>query len=189
MACSRQIIQLIDNWTYGDVDFQWGLYSAHVSSWSCSYSLCSYSEISWRLWTLSEVYTVLMFQVEAVPRARVPIMKFQDRTSKIMVDLSFWNGMPVYNTRLIYQYTQTHPLVRPYLMVIRYWAKVQVSNLETMILLPLFSFQVSKSFQYILWNSIHSFHVWFILVSCRLRTLDIFLQVWSPLFICGSWES
>ena len=74
---------------------------------------------------------MLMFQVEAVPRARVPIVKFQDRASKIMVDLSFRNGMPVYNTQLINQYTQTHPLVRPYLMVIRYWAKVQVSNLET----------------------------------------------------------
>ncbi|XP_045133621.1 speckle targeted PIP5K1A-regulated poly(A) polymerase-like isoform X2 [Portunus trituberculatus] len=64
-------------------------------------------------------------KVEAVPRARVPIVKFQDRASGIMVDLSFRHGMPVYNTQLIYQYTQTHPLVRPYLMLIRYWAKVQ----------------------------------------------------------------
>uniref|UniRef100_A0A0P4WES5 Uncharacterized protein n=1 Tax=Scylla olivacea TaxID=85551 RepID=A0A0P4WES5_SCYOL len=64
-------------------------------------------------------------KVEPVPRARVPIVKFQDRASRIMVDLSFRHGMPVYNTQLIYQYTQTHPLVRPYLMVIRYWAKVQ----------------------------------------------------------------
>lgn len=65
-------------------------------------------------------------KVEAVPRARVPIVKFQDRASRIMVDLSFRHGMPVYNTQLIYQYTKTHPLVRPYLMLIRYWAKVQV---------------------------------------------------------------
>lgn len=65
------------------------------------------------------------FKVEAVPRARVPIVKFQDRSSRIMVDLSFRHAMPVYNTQLINQYTKTHPLVRPYLMVIRYWAKVQ----------------------------------------------------------------
>ncbi|KAG0719719.1 Speckle targeted PIP5K1A-regulated poly(A) polymerase [Chionoecetes opilio] len=64
-------------------------------------------------------------KVEAIPRARVPIVKFQDRSSRIMVDLSFRHGMPVHNTRLINQYSQTHPLVRPYLMVIRYWAKVQ----------------------------------------------------------------
>ncbi|MPC10939.1 Speckle targeted PIP5K1A-regulated poly(A) polymerase [Portunus trituberculatus] len=52
----------------------------------------------------------LVLGVEAVPRARVPIVKFQDRASGIMVDLSFRHGMPVYNTQLIYQYTQTHPL-------------------------------------------------------------------------------
>lgn len=64
-------------------------------------------------------------KVEAIARARVPIVKFQDRSSRILVDLSFRNAMAVYNTQLINQYTRTHPLVRPYLMMIRYWAKIQ----------------------------------------------------------------
>ncbi|CAL4091378.1 unnamed protein product, partial [Meganyctiphanes norvegica] len=65
------------------------------------------------------------YNVQAVPRARVPIVKFREWHSGIYVDVSFKNGMPVYNTELICQYTQTHELVRPYLMIIRYWAKIQ----------------------------------------------------------------
>lgn len=72
---------------------------------------------------------ITVFQVEAIARARVPIVKFQDRSSKLMVDLSFRNAMAVCNTQLINQYTRTHPLVRPYLMTIRYWAKIQVGML------------------------------------------------------------
>nr|XP_053641473.1 LOW QUALITY PROTEIN: speckle targeted PIP5K1A-regulated poly(A) polymerase-like [Cherax quadricarinatus] len=64
-------------------------------------------------------------KVQAVARARVPIVKFQDTQTGLMVDLSFRHGMPVYNTQLIYQYSISHPLVRPYLMLIRYWAKIQ----------------------------------------------------------------
>lgn len=76
------------------------------------------------------LYTLItVLQVEAIARARVPIVKFQDRSSRLMVDLSFRNAMAVYNTQLINQYTRTHPLVRPYLMVIRYWAKIQVGVL------------------------------------------------------------
>lgn len=64
-------------------------------------------------------------KVQAIARARVPIVKFEDPVTRLQVDLSFRHGMPVYNTRLICQYTRTHLLVRPYLMVIRFWAKVQ----------------------------------------------------------------
>lgn len=90
---------------------------------------------------------IIIFQVEAVPRARVPIVKFQDRSSRIMVDLSFRNAMPVYNTQLINQYTKAHPLVRPYLMVIRYWAKVQVGTLKNRTVMPLamITFEISIS--------------------------------------------
>lgn len=63
--------------------------------------------------------------VRAVARARVPIVKFIDSVTRLQVDLSFKHGMPVYNTALICQYTRTHYLVRPYLMIIRYWAKIQ----------------------------------------------------------------
>ena len=66
--------------------------------------------------------------MQAIARARVPIVKFEDALTRLQVDLSFRNGMPVYNTQLICQYTRTHTLVRPYLMVIRYWAKIQVRN-------------------------------------------------------------
>lgn len=72
---------------------------------------------------------IIVFQVEPIARARIPIVKFQDRSSKLMVDISFRNAMAVYNTELIKQYTRTHPLVRPYLMTIRYWAKIQVGVL------------------------------------------------------------
>ncbi|XP_068221956.1 speckle targeted PIP5K1A-regulated poly(A) polymerase-like [Palaemon carinicauda] len=65
------------------------------------------------------------FKVQAIAKARVPIVKFEDALTHLQVDLSFRNGMPVYNTQLICQYTRTHMLVRPYLMVIRYWAKIQ----------------------------------------------------------------
>ncbi|KAK7074464.1 hypothetical protein SK128_025276 [Halocaridina rubra] len=64
-------------------------------------------------------------QVQAISRARVPIVKFVHASTKLHVDLSFRNEMPVYNTQLICQYTRSHVLVRPYLMVIRYWAKLQ----------------------------------------------------------------
>lgn len=65
-------------------------------------------------------------EVQAVPHARVPIVKFRDCPSGINVDLSFKNKMPYYNSELICQYTNTHELVRPYLMIIRYWAQIQV---------------------------------------------------------------
>ncbi|KAK4317606.1 hypothetical protein Pmani_011313 [Petrolisthes manimaculis] len=64
-------------------------------------------------------------QVQAVPRARVPIVKFQETSTGLFVDLSFRHNMPVYNTKLIFQYTKTHSLVRPYMMIIRCWAKIQ----------------------------------------------------------------
>ncbi|KAG7167225.1 Speckle targeted PIP5K1A-regulated poly(A) polymerase-like [Homarus americanus] len=64
-------------------------------------------------------------KVQPVARARVPIVKFEDTSTRLMVDLSFRHGMPVYNTHLISQYSLAHPLVRPYLMLIRYWAKIQ----------------------------------------------------------------
>ncbi|XP_045605906.2 speckle targeted PIP5K1A-regulated poly(A) polymerase [Procambarus clarkii] len=64
-------------------------------------------------------------KVQAVARARVPIVKFQDANTGLLVDLSFRHGMPVYNTQLIYSYSKAHPLVRPYLMLVRYWAKIQ----------------------------------------------------------------
>lgn len=65
------------------------------------------------------------YKVQAIAKARVPIVKFEDALTRLQVDLSFRNGMPIYNTQLICQYTRTHLLVRPYLMVIRYWAKIQ----------------------------------------------------------------
>lgn len=43
--------------------------------------------------------------------------------------------MAVYNTKLINQYTRTHHLVRPYLMIIRFWAKIQVGILVIIALL------------------------------------------------------
>ncbi|XP_076064131.1 speckle targeted PIP5K1A-regulated poly(A) polymerase-like isoform X2 [Oratosquilla oratoria] len=50
------------------------------------------------------------YQIQAVPRARVPIVKFQDAKTGLQVDLSFKNRMPVFNTRLIHLYTTTHQL-------------------------------------------------------------------------------
>lgn len=61
--------------------------------------------------------------VEAIPRARVPIIKFKQ--SGVAVDLSFRNAMPIQNTALIRMYTFVHPLGRPYMMIVRFWAKMQ----------------------------------------------------------------
>ncbi|XP_018017775.1 uncharacterized protein LOC108674345 [Hyalella azteca] len=60
--------------------------------------------------------------VQAIPRARVPIVKFC--IFDIAVDLSFRHAMPICNTNLIRFYTSAHPVVRPYMMLVRFWAKV-----------------------------------------------------------------
>ena len=60
-----------------------------------------------------------------IPRARVPIVKFMETQTGLHVDLSFRNQMPVANSNLILLYTQAHPIVHPYLLLVRYWALVQ----------------------------------------------------------------
>ncbi|XP_071546127.1 uncharacterized protein [Panulirus ornatus] len=99
-----------------------------VNPWAEGYSKaeteCKASDLTWYL--AREIRRSRRgTMVQAVARARVPIVKFQDIQTGLMVDLSFRHGMPVYNTQLICQYSCTHPLVRPYLMLIRYWAKIQ----------------------------------------------------------------
>ncbi|KAF2358633.1 PAP/25A-associated [Trinorchestia longiramus] len=61
--------------------------------------------------------------VVAIPRARVPIVKFC--LLGVSVDLSFRNAMPIQNTALIKLFTSVHPCVRPYMMLVRFWAKTQ----------------------------------------------------------------
>eukprot|EP01113_Clastostelium_recurvatum_P024640 TRINITY_DN2941_c0_g1_i1.p1 TRINITY_DN2941_c0_g1~~TRINITY_DN2941_c0_g1_i1.p1 ORF type:complete len:834 (+),score=180.51 TRINITY_DN2941_c0_g1_i1:131-2632(+) len=64
-----------------------------------------------------------MLKVLALPRARVPIVKFTDPQSKIACDICVNNVLALENTRLVADYARIDPRVRILGYVVKYWAK------------------------------------------------------------------
>ena len=58
--------------------------------------------------------------VEAINKARVPIIKFE--LNGLDCDISFKNFMGVMNTKLIQKFIEYNPRILPFMIFIRYWA-------------------------------------------------------------------
>ena len=65
-----------------------------------------------------------VYKVVEIPQARVPIVTFTHTMTQISCDLSFKNEMSVLNTRFIGLSLQWAPFMRPLIMALRYWAKL-----------------------------------------------------------------
>ena len=78
---------------------------------------CSVSDIS-KILEKSSVFS----SVEAVPHARVPIVKATHSLSAIKCDISFGDKANLWNTEFIRFCCLSDPRVRPLIMVVRYWA-------------------------------------------------------------------
>eukprot|EP00092_Neocalanus_flemingeri_P000999 GFUD01001066.1.p1 GENE.GFUD01001066.1~~GFUD01001066.1.p1 ORF type:complete len:409 (+),score=64.65 GFUD01001066.1:100-1326(+) len=62
--------------------------------------------------------------IEAIPNARVPIVKAVHFSSGINCDLSFGNKASLWNTEFIRFCCLSDPRVRPLIMVVRYWGRM-----------------------------------------------------------------
>jgi len=62
--------------------------------------------------------------IEAVPNARVPIVKAVHVPSGISCDLSFGNKASLWNTEFIQFCCLSDPRVRPLIMLVRYWGRM-----------------------------------------------------------------
>ena len=60
--------------------------------------------------------------VEAVDRARVPILKLQHAASGLQCDVSIGNDLAVQKTRLLHAYVQLDPRVRPLCLIVKHCA-------------------------------------------------------------------
>ncbi|XP_023708328.1 speckle targeted PIP5K1A-regulated poly(A) polymerase isoform X2 [Cryptotermes secundus] len=65
----------------------------------------------------------LFSKVFAIPKAKTPIVKFIHKPTNINCDLSFKNALGVNNSALIKFYLSLDPRLKPFLIVIKYWAK------------------------------------------------------------------
>ncbi|KAJ1473330.1 armadillo-type protein, partial [Baffinella frigidus] len=67
-------------------------------------------------------------QAEPVLRARVPIVKIKDRTTRVLLpplalDLSVQNDLPIYKSQLLGTYSSLDERVRPLVMLVKAWAE------------------------------------------------------------------
>ncbi|KAI9263310.1 hypothetical protein BDA99DRAFT_64456 [Phascolomyces articulosus] len=72
-----------------------------------------------------------MINIEAIPRANVPICKFEDPRLQIKADINTHNDMGVENSKLIKEYTFLEPRVRPFLYAIKNFTKRRKINDST----------------------------------------------------------
>ena len=69
-----------------------------------------------------------MVNIAAIPRANVPICKFEDPHLRIKADINTHNDMGVENSKLIKEYTSLDPRVRPFLYAIKTFTKMRKIN-------------------------------------------------------------
>ena len=70
-------------------------------------------------------------QVEAVDRARVPILKLQHAASGLQCDISIGNDLAVQKTRLLHAYVRLDQRVRPLCLIVKHCAPPRHPPLQT----------------------------------------------------------
>lgn len=55
--------------------------------------------------------------------ARVPLLKFRDQETGIVVDLNSQNIVGIKNTRLLKAYSESDPRVAPLILAVKRWAR------------------------------------------------------------------
>ncbi len=63
-----------------------------------------------------------MDEVTLISHAKVPIVKFIDKRSRIPIDISINNSLALYNTKLLKSYSECDQRVRPFILAIKHWA-------------------------------------------------------------------
>ncbi|KAJ1522393.1 hypothetical protein ONE63_002681 [Megalurothrips usitatus] len=71
-----------------------------------------------------EKLNVSLESLRAIPNARVPIIKFVHKSTGLSCDLSFRNSMGVQNSRLIKFLISLDSRIKPFFMIVKYWAKL-----------------------------------------------------------------
>ncbi|XP_012284839.1 speckle targeted PIP5K1A-regulated poly(A) polymerase [Orussus abietinus] len=72
------------------------------------------------LFSRSKLFTDLI----QIPKAKTPIIKFTHIPTSMSVDVSFKNGICVYNSHLIKSYLFSDDRLRPLMIIIKCWAKM-----------------------------------------------------------------
>lgn len=83
----------------------------------------------------------LFTKLKPIPNARVPIIKFVHKTTGLNCDLSFRNTMGIQNSKLIKFLISLDSRVKPFFMIVKFWAKIhritgkRMSNYSLILLL------------------------------------------------------
>ena len=97
--------------------------------------------------------------VEAIDRARVPILKLQHAASKLQCDVSIGNELAVRKTRLLHAYVQKDARAQSLCLIVKYWAKRRD-----------LTFRVKKAAGGISFHGAFNSYAWVILVIHYLQT-------------------
>jgi DNA polymerase sigma len=62
-----------------------------------------------------------MMDIQQIPKAKIPIVKFTDSRSRLDVDISIENRLAIYNSKMLKSYAQDKR-VREFILMIKYWA-------------------------------------------------------------------
>ena len=62
-----------------------------------------------------------MMDIQQIPRAKIPIVKFNDSRSGLEVDISIENRLAIHNSKMLKSYAQDKR-VREFILMIKYWA-------------------------------------------------------------------
>ncbi|CEM17726.1 unnamed protein product [Vitrella brassicaformis CCMP3155] len=63
-----------------------------------------------------------------IAKTKAPIVKFVDPVSGLEGDIGIQNRLPIHNTDLLATYAQAHPIVRPFVYLVKHWAKSRGIN-------------------------------------------------------------
>jgi DNA polymerase sigma len=66
--------------------------------------------------------------MQALPHARVPIVKFTDPDTGINCDICVNNMLAVVNSKLLHDYSQVDPRLRQLAFLVKHWAKQRQVN-------------------------------------------------------------
>lgn len=69
-----------------------------------------------------------MGEVKALVHARMPVVKFVERETEVACDVCINNILAVVNTRLLRDYSEVDPRLRPLVYCVKHWAKKRKVN-------------------------------------------------------------